>query len=952
MVSFLSELAKEVCSSYGEHIDELCVVFQNRRACLYFKHFMAQEIKQATWAPKVLTIEEFVLELNPVQIMEPVLLLFEFFSVYKKSDGTDSFDQFAQWGEILLKDFDEIDAYLVPTDKFFHHLNEAKAIEQWDPKGKALSDFQMRYLRFWESFKDLYHSFREHLNRHHMAYKGMALREVAETIEEKIEHKPWKKIIFAGFNALSLSEEKIFEKLLKLKKARVIWDMDAYYIRNDIQEAGHYIRTYLRDWRISEPQWEKDFLLSERKNIHIIGVAKHVGQAKVAGDIVQKLHTRNASINETAVILADETLLFPMLHSLPDSIEDVNVSMGLSLKFTSLFSLVESLFDLQEHALQFNEIKISGEIQFYHKEVVAILSHPLVQWSDRMSGNPVCQQIIRLIYRENILFLSSSDIHALFQPANSTIKTFFPGTWNNSLDALASLMKIVSFLQETFTNEESTRSDIELESFFRFSSVITLLQSLLKKHETILELKSLRIFLTEILSSTRIPFSGEPIKGLQIMGMLETRTIDFENVIMLSVNENILPASKAQQSMIPFDIKAAFRLPTYKEKDAIFAYNFYRSIQRAKNIYLIYNSETDEFGKGERSRFITQLIHELPKYNPNIKPGDIQESFLSFSSSLSRGNKTTDITIGKNSSILDEIVSLLSYGISPSALNTYIHCSFKFYLRYILKLRETEDTEETMEAGTFGQAIHFVLEILFRPYEGRIACASDIDSMFDHVQPFLTQAFTKFLKNGNMERGKNHLLARVGIKLIENFLKYEKKRIDETELSGESIRVLAVEKEVSCDINLQLNDQKKIIKLKGKMDRIERVGKRLFVIDYKTGRVDNNELNVGDVSELISNPMLAKSFQLLMYGYIYTLSQELDDPQMITAIYPFKKLSNGLKPVSVNGVNILTKNLFTEFEAQLKILLMQLTDSHAAFKQTEDPKRCRNCEFISLCRRD
>lgn len=952
MVSFLSELAKEVYSVHGAHLDDICIVFQNRRAGLYFKHFLSLEAAKTTWAPKVLTIEDFVLELNPVQIVEPVMLLFEFYNVYKKNGGADTFDQFAKWGEILLKDFDEVDAYMVPTGKLFRHLNEAKAIEQWDPDGKALTDFQLRYLRFWESFEGLYRALREHLIRENKAYKGMALRQVAESIEKKISGKPWTQIIFAGFNALSLSEEKIFRTLIKLGRARMIWDMDAYYIRNENQEAGHYIRKYLREWKIDDPRWEKDFLLSEKKNIHIIGVSKQVGQAKVAGDLIEKFKLSASSADQTAVVLADETLLFPMLHSLPSSTGDVNVSMGLSLKYTPIFSLFESIFDMQEHVQQFNGDKKDESLKFHHKDIISVLSHPLMQWADRKGAIPSYRTLIRHIYKENILFMSPSEIHLFITDINPSYENMVFHPWTGSQDALNSLLNIGLYLNRTLTDKEINRKDFELESLSRFYSVVVELQTVLKKYDSALELKSLRILITEILSSTRIPFSGEPLKGLQVMGMLETRTLDFENVIMLSANENTLPASKAQQSMIPFDIKRAYGLPTYREKDAIFAYNFYRSIQRAKNIYLIYNSETDDFGKGEKSRFITQLLHELPKYNPNIKQEDIRESFLTVAATLPLDGKQDQFKIVKNDGILEDLDRLCTKGISPSALNAYINCPLQFYFRYLVKLSETEEIEETIEANTFGSAVHYMLEKLFKPFEGKILKSDDMDRMQEITPLLAEESFRHLLKNADLQHGKNYLLIRVATRLVGNFLKSEKKRVMGALQNGAGIRVLALEKEVFCDINLQLNDQKKIVKLKGKMDRIESAGDQLQVIDYKTGRVEDKELKVDLVSELISSPLFAKSFQLLMYGYVYARSSDLADPQMISAIYPLRKLSEGIKCVKITESETLTSETFAKFQEQLQALLTQILDPKTDFRQTDDIQRCRFCEFISLCKRD
>lgn len=950
MIPFLYELAHEVRTSYGTQLDEVCVVFQNRRACLYFKHYLKEMSEGADWSPTVLTIEDFVLELNPVQIVEPVMLLFEFYTVYRKKGGDDSFEQFAQWGENLLKDFDEIDAYLVQTDKLFRYLNEAKAIEQWDPDGKALTEFQRHYLRFWESFEDLYRGLHEHLTRQNKAYKGMALRQAAETIEDRISNQSWRPIIFAGFNALSLSEEKIFKTLITLGRARVIWDMDAYYVRNEDHEAGHYLRKYLREWKIKDAQWEKEFLMSEKKNIHIIGVSKQVGQAKVAGDLAQKLQHQNASMDKTAVILADETLLFPMLHSIPDSIGKTNVSMGLSLKFTSLFSLIEALFDLQENIRPAHETDGDQTLKFYYRDIIAVLSHPLLLWADQRNEKPFHRRLIRHMVEHNILYLSPSELNALIIEMNPSYTHTYFQIWSGTSDALQALTNIALLLKDLLSQGEMTQKHFELESLSRFYSVVLQLQALLITQETEFELKSLRTLLSQMLTSLRIPFSGEPLEGLQIMGMLETRTVDFENVIILSVNENTLPSSKAQQSMIPFDIKKTFQLPTYKEKDAIFAYNFYRAIQRAKNIYLIYNTETDEFGKGEKSRFITQILNELPRHNSNIKSEEIQKSFLS--PAWGGKEKTDAFEIIKNEVILTQLDTIASTGLSPSALNKYINCSLQFYLSYVVKLKESDEIEETIEANTFGSAVHSALESLFRPFEGVAPEPSDIEEMHKQITSLLHKAFKTLTKNGNLQYGKNHLLMNVAVKLVENFLKYEKKRFVDAEKSGTAIRILALEKEVTFDMNLQLNDGTKIVKLKGKMDRIESAGEDLLVIDYKTGKVAAKDLKVDSFSELSANPDLAKSFQLLMYSYIYARASGLTEPRMTAAIYPFKKLSEGLIPLLVDKNEKISAEMFDRFEELLKNLLIQLLDPNIPFTQTDELQRCRYCAFVSLCRRD
>jgi hypothetical protein len=838
----------------------------------------------------------------------------------------------------------------VQTDRFFAHLNKVKAIEQWNPEGGALTDAQSQFLLFWESVKELYYGLKDHLSKNRRAYKGMVSRAVAESIDEKIRDKPWRQIIFAGFNALSASEEKIFHNLIKNGKARVVWDMDKYYVQNEWHEAGHYIRQYLRKWRNQDPKWEKDFLASEKKEIHLIGVAKNVGQARVAGDIVHKLQS---SLDQTAVVLADESLLFPMLHSLPESANGANVSMGLSLKFTPLFSMISSLFDLQQNVRRIETPDKNAAAKFYYRDIISILSHPIVQAIDARSEKRPFRKLIRHIYKNNFLFMSPQEIENFITEISPDYTNVFFHFWNDTQNAIERLLHVVTYITQGLIDSMPSGTGFETESLGYFDSILRQLDAIFREHDVPMDIWSFWKLLTDILTSARIPFTGEPLQGLQIMGVLETRTIDFENIIILSVNENVLPAPKIHTSMIPLDIKREFGLPTYKERDAIFSYNFYRSIQRAKNIYLIYNTETDEFGKGERSRFITQLLYELPKYNPTIASGNIiKESFLSFSASFEKNNIDSAIEIPKNPDVLRRIEQIFSAGVYPSPLKNFIQCPLRFYLKHVARLKLADDVDEKVEPSTFGSAIHLALKELFMPLLNQQLKEDDIDEIRPKSADFLHDAFLKFLPGADMDHGMNHLLFRVGAKLIGRFLDFEKIRIREYAKAGANIIINGLEKELSCELKLQLNGEEKSIKLKGVIDRIDMINGIATVIDYKTGKVQDKELKVDLMETIISDPALEKSFQILSYAYIFDKNAGNGKNVLSAAIYPFRKLSEGPKPLTINGSNKLTRDVFDEFEVQLRSLVIEIMDPSQSFKQTNDPNQCRNCDYVSLCHRN
>jgi ATP-dependent helicase/nuclease subunit B len=939
---FLSELAKDLHRRYPDNLKELCIVFQSRRAKTFFKHYLAEQTRQTVWMPEIFTIEEFVQQLSTLRIIDPIDLLFEFYQVYQKTGGTDSFDQFIQWGQTLIEDFSDIDHYRIPADALFNHLTDVKAIEQWDPADSVLTDFQVRYLTFWRSFGPLYAKFREHLVSQRKGYQGLVFREVAENIEAHVAGPRWTKIVFAGFNALSKAEETILNALIESDRAEVFWDSDIYYLHNASQEAGRFLRRYFKQWRRNEWKWERDFLGSDEKSIHIIGVSRAAGQAKVAGDLLTSLSMDNPDLNRTAIVLADENLLFPVLHSIPEHVKAINASMGLPLKQTPLFDLVEAFFDLYENADRLRRPEDLLRHRFYFSDVLKILNHPFIKFLDPAGTSRILMEAIRV---HNILFLSPDDIRHHGKEMNFALSSRLFDYWKDTHDAHHFLRELTHEILNGLA-EKKTHTP-EREAVFAFSKILNRAESLLRTYHLDIDRKTFRHLLREWMSMTRLPFTGEPLQGVQIMGMLETRSIDFDSILLLSVNENILPAAKSQNSLIPHDMRRQFGLPTHSEKDAIFAYNFYRLLQRAKNIFLIYNTETDVFGKGERSRFIAQLLYELPRVNKKVK---IQESYFSLPVIRDAANpKFGEITIQKVDAVQQKINALLQSGISPSKLNSYIKCSLHFYLKYIAGITERDEIEETVKPMTFGTVIHKALESLFRPYEGTEIRAEIIDGMIPKIAAVVRESFGSVNKSGEVDYGKNHLLYRVSIKLVETFLNQQKNSMPK---AGRT--VLLVEKELRAEMVMDYKGVPTPIALKGKIDRVDQTRDAFTVIDYKSGTVEASELKPPELSQIMSNPKFAKSLQLLCYGYLFRKNFDTHSLPIKAGIYAFRNLTDGLKTITMKDVEhgILREEFLVNFENAFKALILPLLDPEQKFTQTENLDHCRRCEFNALCRRE
>lgn len=937
MQTFLQKAVDEIIAETPQLDENTWIVIPNRRGSVFIKKFLSEKLSQPSFAPSILSIEEFMHRLSQKHIIESDILIFELYHIFKTNElpFSQSFDEFLPIATSILHDFNEIDLHLADPKAVYLELNQVKAMELWTPNGEELTELQKRYLDFYNILFDVYKKFNTLLEDNGWAYQGKAYRYAAENIEDIETRIKAKHIYFCGFNALSKSEEKIFRYFKQIRRASVFWQGDRYYVENPIHEAGKFLREQKIE-SLNKAKWiEEDYLTTE-KNIQVVGVSQNIGQVKAVGNILQN-ELSSADIEKTAIVLADENLLPALLNSLPACIDKVNITMGLPVKSTPSFSFFESLFKLHSNAY-----KLTGNTSskvYYHKDVINILSHPI--FSELISSNKL--EVIQELVKSNNVFISLNNITSLVKDEKDIpmVELVFSHWDNQPKKALENIQLIVTAyrkrIQGLIAKEESNNFllKLQLEYLFIFYKLFNRMEMLLSKYDSVKEVKTLYKLFQQVISGQTLPFFGEPLKGLQIMGVLETRTLDFENVIMVSVNEDVLPSGKSFNSIVPLQVKLANEIHTYLEKDSIFAYHFYRLLQKAKNIHLLYDCDpTSE--RNEKSRFIKQIETELPQYNPKAK---ITQSFFSFNPEI---HTQEEIVIPMEESIKNRLNKIAERGFSPSAINQYITCSLKFYYRYIVRIDEADEVLEDVDAPTLGTIIHQVLEDIYQPLVGKVLDIKDLAIKDEAISAKLKKAFDEHFNNGSYEQGKNLLTYKVAENLIRRFLQQEIAYIKK----GKEIRIRHLEKEFKR--SLTIPEREAPINIKGFIDRLDEEGKHIRIIDYKTGFVDPKKLAVKQIDEVFDTKDMDKAVQLLTYQYLYH-GKEADLLDISSGLISFRNLDKYYMPLKVNKDNNPTP--IATFEEQLKNLFSQLFSPDNEFRQTEDVDKCGYCPYKNLCNR-
>ncbi len=905
MPSFLSNVVHDILEK-EKSISNLTFILPSKRAGTFLKQELKKKIDKPTIFPKVLSIEDFIYELSSITLLDNITLLFEFYSIYvslTEKSQIESFDKFSNWASIALQDFNEIDRHLVDTHYIFDYLKSIDRLKNWNIKKGSETKLINDHLTFFERLEVYYHKLYDNLSSRKFGYQGIQYREAVENLQSFIENNQDKEFVFVGFNALNKAEETIIQELLANELAIIYWDIDSYYF-ND-HPASIFLRKYKNNWNYFKKNsfnWIKNNLNKE-KNIQVIGSPKNNSQIKYVGEILEKIKGKESNFQNTALVLADESLLPLTLNSFPKSIKHVNITMGYDLKNMSISSLIETLFKLHTN---------TKNNAFYYKNVIAVLNHPLIK---KIVST---DQITNLILKHNYIFFNKSTFLKLTKKLaiNAENISFLFDDWQNNANiAIKNCVELITILKD------KTNSKLEREFLFKNLTILNQLEQLNTKFNYIKTIKTLNQLFNQLIKNEKLSFQGEPLSGLQLMGMLETRVLDFENVIVTSVNEGILPAGKSNNSFIPFDVKKDLKvnLPTYQERDAIFSYHFYRLIQRAKNVYLLYNTENDQYGSGEKSRFITELEINKPEA---VQASIVSPKVISEKSELKQIDKTT--------SIITRLKELAKKGFSPTSLTNYINNPIKFYEQKILNIKEREEAEETIAANTLGTIIHKTLESFYLPFKGKLLKTDDVVKMKKKTPLEVKKWFTEEYTNGDISTGKNLLIYNVAQQFILNFLNSELKLLNE----GKQLKIL--ELEYNLETEILIDDLSFPVKLIGQADRIDELDGVLRIIDYKTGKVEQKDLTVKDWSLITSDyKKYSKSFQVLLYALMYAKMNNFnfDSKQIESGIISFKNLKAGFMKVNKGLIMQEDINRFTQ---ELKNLLLDIFNQNIPFIENDD----------------
>ena len=958
MIYFLQHIAKHLYSEFGNTLNRHCLVFPNRRAGLFFLKYLANEIKQPVWTPSIMTISDLFRSLTTLKPAEDERLLFELYKTYREiTRSSETFDDFFFWGDMLINDFDDVDKYLVDASKLFHNVKDIKEIDQ---QFGGLTDEQAGIIRrFWVNFNpeketdqkqkfrstwsilaDLYTHFRKALKDKGVAYEGMIFRNVIE--EEELHKKAenmWDLFHFIGFNAMNECEKALMSGLKAIGKARFYWDYDNSYMGGSkLNSAGYFMRGNIKRFGNDMPgEWSFNTFLSQSAagvKRRIIDTSSDLAQVKLIPQLLAELPGLTPeNAHETAVILADENLLMPVLSSLPDKIPDVNITMGYPLKHTSVYTLVRYLLDLQKTAVVRDNV-----IFFNHTEVIRILKHSLIsglidEKDELIAGRLVEKNVVKVPAR---YFENSEVLSLIFMK---------PSSPTDVSEYLKTILLMIAAHREAETGDPYDFR-IRNEFIYRVILAVNRLSCLTEEKDVSITLNTWLSLLDRLLRIQSVPFSGEPLTGIQIMGILETRALDFRNLLILSVNEGILPAITSGSSFIPFSLREAFGLPSINHRESVYAYHFFRLLHRAENVTFVYNSNPEGLRSGEMSRFLQQI-----KYSEKQNPEYINLGFNI------RNHPAVSDMIERTDEHQEKLLSLFVSGkkakyLSPSAINTWLNCRMKFYYRYICGLKEPEVITEEIDPAMLGSVLHGAMKNIYIGFAGRTVTEKDIEDIAGDRHVILNnigRALNEILKRGNDAAVSGNEL------IINEVLMVYIRRILDSDRAYAPFTLIDLETHVRFGLKIR-NDIGIIAG--GNIDRVDRKGSVTRIVDYKTGAISDKLSSLGDLFEDDRTKDYDGWLQTLFYceGYINGNQEHRVRP----AVYKVKKAAQGEKDdilIIKAGKNEQTEvddyePVREDFIAGLTETVNRIFSPDEPFSMTSDQwRKCKYCPYIQLCMR-
>lgn len=959
MESFLKLVAADLYKHTEGNLAHTAVVFPNKRAGLFFNEYLAQESDSPIWSPAYVSISELFRSLSPWEVGDPVKLVCELYKIFRReTQSTETLDDFYFWGEMLISDFDDADKNKVDTNKLFSNLQDLRNImddytfiddEQEEAIRQFFQNFSIerrtalkeRFISLWDVLGNIYKGFRESLASQNIAYEGMMYRHVIEHLD--VDKLPYEKYVFVGFNVLNKVEHTLFTQLKDAGKAVFYWDYDEFYMKENRQavthEAGEFIRRNLRDFP-SPLSGELFKNLSKPKEVHYIASSTENAQARYLPQWIRNNLTTPEK--ETAVVLCNEALLQPVLHSLPAEVKHVNITMGFPLSQTPVYSFLIALLELHTHGFNFK----SGRYTF--QSVVTLLKHP---YTRQLTGQ--AELLEKELTRNNRFYPLPGELGKdefltrLFTPLS--------GNLNLCIRLSETLQQVAGIYQANTSGTEDTDAFNQLyrESLFKAYTTINRFRTLIEEDELTVQSETFRRLLVKVLSATNIPFHGEPAIGMQVMGVLETRNLDFRHLVLLSVNEGQLPKSGGDSSFIPYNLRKAFGMTTIEHKIAVYAYYFYRLLQRAERITLMYNTSSDGLNRGEWSRFMLQFLIEWPH--------PITRQFLEAGQSP---QGTSPITVEKTPDVMRRMQSLFDVRanpkakFSPSALNYYLDCPLKFYYRYVAGLSAPDEVSAEIDSATFGSIFHYAAEHIYKDLttHGKVINKEALETLLRNevkLQDYVDTAFKKLFFNvPQNEKPEYNGVQLINSAVIARYLK----QLLQNDLRYAPFTFIASEMEVDEPIDIQT--PKGVIKSRigGIIDRMDSKDGTLRIVDYKTGGDADTPPHV----ESLFIPDKKRSnyvFQTFLYAAIMCRKQ----PTMKIApalLYIHRAATETYSPVIQMGEPRKPKEAvedFSKYEKEyrerLQGLLEEIFNPEKSFTQTEIIEKCTYCDFKALCKR-
>ena len=965
MQTFLQLVAQDLYPKIGNDLSRVAIVFPNKRASLFFNEYLAMQSDRPIWSPAYVSISELFRQLSPWKSGDPIRLVCELYKVFREETRSEeTLDDFYFWGELLISDFDDVDKNLVDADRLFSNLQDLKNImddydfldsEQEEAIRQFFQNFSIerrtqlkeKFISLWDKLGDIYHHYRHNLAELGIAYEGMMYRYVMEELQpDKLKYEHY---VFVGFNVLNKVETKFFERLREAGKALFYWDYDIFYTRLPREntppythEAGEFILRNLKIFPNELPEAVFD-TLRKPKNVRFISAPTENAQARYLPEWIRSVTKRDlpetpVKEKENAVVLCNEALLLPVLHSIPSEVKNVNITMGFPLAQTPVYSFVSALIELQTTGYR----RDTGRYQY--EAVQSVLKHPYTrQLSTSAEG------LEKQLTRDNRFFPLPSEL----KQDTFLEQIFTPKTGISALcQYLTEMLREVAVLYRKEQETDDIFNQLYRESLFKSYTLINRLLNLIDNGELNIQIDTLRRLLCRLLATSNIPFHGEPAIGMQVMGVLETRNLDFRNLIMLSLNEGQLPKAGGDSSFIPYNLRKAFGMTTIEHKNAVYAYYFYRLIQRAENVTLLYNTASEGLNRGEMSRFMLQFLVESPH--------TISREYLEAGQSPQSGR---EISVEKTPEIITRMYERYDVNrhprslFSPSALNTYLDCRLKFYYRYVAGLKAPDEVSAEIDSALFGTIFHRAAELVYKDLtaNGKEIRKEDLDQVLRNdikLQNYVDIAFKEeFFHVALTEKPEYNGTQLINAKVITSYLR----QLLRNDLQYAPFFMEGMEKKVTEIIEIETPQGKLALNIGGTIDRIDSKDDTLRIVDYKTGGSPKTPENIKQLfTPADGRPNYI--FQTFLYASIMCRKQSLKVAPSL--LYIHRAASETYSPVIEMGEARQPKipvNNFAfyedEFRERLQTLLQEIYNPEEAFTQTEDTKKCEFCDFRELCRR-